>query len=103
MSPIFSVHPDLSDEAWYRIRKMLEEHDLLSKLKIKSSSSEILSHTFTIFQNDISGYILWGLDYDDDQISKLRSVGFDSLKCKGIIEIMLKNGDEKITTEIVKG
>lgn len=65
MKPMFSTHPALTSSQWTEVRMMLLKRGLLSSFTIKSFDIDILKTAFSIFGNNIEGYIydVSGTDY----------------------------------------
>lgn len=88
MKPIFSVHPCFSREEWTEIRDIAERQGILGKLRMKSANIEVLQKIYSVFGNDMEGYILWNKTYSDDMPKKLAGLGLDLTKTRGTIEAM---------------
>lgn len=104
MKPFFSTGSGVTVEEWLQIRQMLQRHRLLDKLQVKCHYKDLagLQRLFSVFGNEIFGYTLWGMQYEEDMIEKLRSIGMDLGKVRGVIELLETDEIRNFTPEIVE-
>ena len=91
MRPMFSTHPNLSDAAWQRVRRMLEERGLLAKFHVKSFELAALKSAYRVFGTDIDGYTYDVGEWHEERIDELLACGFDRSACRVGIEIQYKS------------
>lgn len=101
MKPFFSIHPNLSEEEWRKVREKLIRYDLLDKFQVKSSKIQVLESVFKVFGNEINCYTLWAMEYKDEMIETLAGLNADFTKVRGVIEFREKLDTENFTEEIV--
>ena len=104
MKPFFSTGSNRSVEDWQAIREMLQRHNLLDRFQAKCHYSDVegLHKLFSVFGNDLYGYTLWSMDWQPDMPEKLLSVGFDTSKVHGVIELRETLEKHNFTPENLK-
>ena len=96
MRPMFSTHPPLTKKQWQQVKAMLQKYNLLSHFHVKGGIKE-LKGAFEVLGNDIDGYTVDEQQLLPDTIDNMKAIGFDTSKCRGVIEIRQRN----ITPEVV--
>ena len=82
---------------------MLMRYGLLERFRVKCNYADIdgLKTAFSVLGRDIDGYTLWHFYYESDMIEKLRNIGFDEKRTRGIIELLETEEKPCFTEEII--
>lgn len=100
MYPMFSVHPDFTDEQWLEIKEMLIKHGLLNKLSVKSDELDVLEHLHKIFKDEIDEYIWYVEGWNESYIDKILSLGIDPKKQKLVLELRFHTYTKEMAQKI---
>ena len=90
MHPMFSIHPNLTNEQWAEIKDMAKKYGVLGNLNLKFASKTFMSDVYGIFGTDVESYTLdvSSNGYPDPSvaISDVNAVGFDTSRVRVGIE-----------------
>ncbi len=96
MQPVFSVHPELTEEQWYYVKRLLVKYRLLEHFWVKSSSPSVHKLCNEVFGNEIAGRILiQGASQDWDPAERVKLLEIDTEKQTTVIEFFAHAATEK--------
>lgn len=96
MQPVFSVHPDLTEEQWIYVKRLLIKYRLLEHFWVKSSSPSVHKICNRVFGNGIAGRILiQGAAQDWDPAQRVKELEIDTEKQTTVIEFFAHAATEK--------
>lgn len=102
MRPMFSVHPDLSNDDWQQVRKMLIKRNLLNSLTIKVFGDESLQTAYTNMGKDVKGYVyITYLTTKDEAVQLINKLNTSFAESHGILGVEI--GSESAQTEEIIG
>lgn len=102
MRPMFSVHPDLSNEDWQQVRKMLIKRNLLHSLTIKVFGDGPLQTAYTNMGKDVKGYVyITYLTTKDEAVQLINKLNTSFAELHGILGVEI--GSESAQTEEIIG
>lgn len=96
MQPVFSVHPELTEDEWHYVRRLLVKYRLLEHFWVKSSAPAVHKICNEVFGNDIAGRILiQGAAQDWDPAERVRALEIDTERQTTVIEFFAHAATEK--------
>lgn len=96
MQPVFSVHPELTEDEWRCVRELLVKYRLLEHFWVKSSSPGVHKICNRVFGNEIAGRILiQGAAQDWDPAQRVKELEIDTEKQTTVIEFFAHAATEK--------
>lgn len=96
MQPVFSVHPELTEDEWHYVKRLLVKYRLLEHFWVKSSSPSVHKICNEVFGNDIAGRILiQGAAQDWDPAERVRALEIDVERQTTVIEFFAHVATEK--------
>ncbi|MBE6651274.1 MAG: hypothetical protein E7613_08170 [Ruminococcaceae bacterium] len=96
MQPVFSVHPELTEEQWIYVRDLLVKYRLFEHFWVKSSSPSVHKICNRVFGNEIAGRILiQGAAQDWDPAQRVKELEIDTEKQTTVIEFFAHAATEK--------
>lgn len=102
MRPMFSVHPDLNNDDWQQVRKMLIKRNLLNSLTIKVFGDESLQTAYTNMGKDVKGYVyITYLTTKDEAVQLINKLNTSFAELHGILGVEI--GSESAQTEEIIG
>ena len=105
MQPIFSVHPELTEEQWRYVRRLLEKYRLLEHFWVKCGRIDTQKICNKVFGTDIAGRILiQGASLDWDPAERAREMEIDAKRNNVIVEFFgFAATEKKIVTAKEEG
>ena len=96
MQPVFSVHPELTEDEWHYVKRLLVKYRLLEHFWVKSSSPSVQKLCNEVFGNEIAGRILiQGAAQDWDPAERVKELEIDTERQTTVVEFFAHAATEK--------